>query len=70
MELLLASWVAPTEQLALQLGHELNHWLYAAKLRSPMYPGWHVGWTTIHHPGTCTVTVVFHVEPEADLPQV
>lgn len=67
LELMWMRWTSPTETEARILEKRLDADLAAAKRRSNMYPGWYVGWST-YRTG-CTVTVVFHVEPEAELPQ-
>lgn len=67
MELMIASWVAPTEHQAREFARMLDGILAAAKIRSPLYPGWYVGWSTMTN--SCTTVLVFHVEPEAELPQ-
>lgn len=67
MELMWMRWTAPTETEARVLTRHIEADLAAAKIRSSMFPGWHVGWTIYRT--SCTVTAVFHVEPEAELPQ-
>lgn len=67
MELMWMRYLAPTSTDARVMARRMEADLAAAKIRSPRYPGWYVGWNVFHH--QCTVMVVFHVEPEAELPQ-
>ena len=67
MELMWMRWTAPTEAEARVLERNLEQDLASAKRRSNMFPGWYVAFSTYRT--RCTVTVVFHVEPEAELPQ-
>lgn len=69
MELMWMKLLAPNATEARTLARTLEGYLASAKIRSPRYPGWYVGWTVLRT-SECGVLVVFHVEPEADLPQV
>lgn len=68
LEILTIRTVLRDSTTARGMAKRLEHYLMASKSRSPEFPGWYVGWNVLCT--NCTVTVVFHVEPEADLPQV
>lgn len=70
-------WWMTSMTEARRMERELNSLLMAAsdKMRCQLaaFAGWHVGWTTYINPpcGNSTsvrLWLVFHVEPEADLP--
>jgi len=68
-EILWVRWTATTPAKAQAMARRLKDSLRAAKIRCPhpTYVGWYVGWNV--HVSNATVLVLFHVEPEADLPK-
>lgn len=64
----MVKWSCPTTAAAKALEDSLiTLWMGRSKAVSPYFPGWYVG-MTLYRTGT-TVRQVFHVEPEALLPQ-
>jgi len=68
MEILVVKWSFRTEALARAFEREIERWMCGvSKMTSPHFPGWAVVWGTYRF--ETTLRLVFHVEPEAVLPQ-
>jgi len=67
VEIAILKWSSPTPEEAAELRRLIKSLLQGlSKLTSPEFPGWALQWNI--EPAGTTTRLVFHVEPEAELP--
>lgn len=70
LEILTLKWVSPTGMEGAELRRLLMNLLQGMqKMTSPEFPGWIVQHRLYSSPTGTTTRLVFHVEPEAAIPQ-